>query len=434
MRSWHLLTLFAAFSVATTGCEKSQKDAEAAPKPAVNFNPVPLEQSVATPVPDPAPAPDTPPKYSERTKQFLEAAEKGRISLMLEFLKQGADVNDKDDEGQTALHKAVAAGHRSAVVALLTYGADMGEKDAKGRTPLMVAAENGHAQLVSILTNPDTVKNLAGEALKAVDGESLKAVGLPNFANRMLELVGSSIDLPDQTGQTALMKAAANGHLEVVKALVNRADPNRRDRHGKTALMLAAAGGHAQMVEYLASLAQLTTEKILTADKDNKTALDLATAAGHKNVVLALRQALLVKASGEGQLALVRSVLDSKEFPEPNAAEGMKAAARNGAILVVRYFMDKWKDKSVEERQRLMGMPVNGYDGTALAYASMAGNKQMVDALLDVAWWKEKSALLDYLMARIYGVASVESVYGQSAEMATYLKARREALQAELKK
>src|SRR5262249_11580982 len=262
----------------------------------------------------------------------------------------------------------------------------------------------------------------------------LKAVGLPGFTNRLSQLVASSIDLADQTGQTPFMKAAANGHLGVVKALENRADPNRRDRLGKTALMLAAAAGDAQMVEHLASLAQLTTEKIQTADKDNKTALDLATAGGHKNVLLSLRQALLVKASGEGQLALVRSILDSKEFPEPNAAEPMKAAVKNGANQVVRYFMDKWRDKSVEERQRLMGMPVNGYDGTALHFASTAGNKQMVDVLLDEAWWKEKTALLDYLTARIYGNASVESVYGQNAEMVAYLKARREALQAELKK
>src|SRR5262249_2467369 len=253
MRPWYFAPFFFVVVCAITGCEKAQRAAVPVEKPAVDSpsgsapdpekiaqiqsqlnklaertcDPAtPAEQQVATPVP----APQSPNKYSERTKQFLEAAEKGRISLMLEFLKQGADVNDKDDEGQTALHKAVAAGHRSTVIALLTHGADMGEKDAKGRTPLMVAAENGHTQLVSLLISPESVKELAGEALKSVGTEALKAVGLPGFTNRLSQLVASSIDLADQTGQTPFMKAAANGHLGVVKALENRADPNRRDR------------------------------------------------------------------------------------------------------------------------------------------------------------------------------------------------------------
>ncbi|HEV3145470.1 MAG TPA: ankyrin repeat domain-containing protein [Gemmataceae bacterium] len=390
--------------------------------------PTPPEQAVGSP------APQSPSKYSERTKQFLEAAEKGRISLMLEFIKQGADVNDKDDDGQTALHKTVAGGHRSAVIVLLTHGADMGERDAKGRTPLMVAAENGQAQLVSILTNPDSVKELAGEALKSVGAEALKAVGLPGFTDRLNKLVASSVDLPDHTGQTPLMKAAANGHLDVVKALESRSDLSRRDRQGKTALMLAAAAGDAPMVEHLASFAQLTTEKIQATDKDGKTALDLATAAGRKDVVLVLRQATLLKAAGESQMALVRDILEHKDGPALNATEALKAAARNGGTAIVRYFMEKWKDKPIEERQRLLGMPVKGYDGTALALASINGHKQTVEVLLDVTWWKDKTALLDYITAPIYGISTVEKVYGQSGEMVAYLKARREALEAELKK
>ena len=438
MRSWHVASLGISIVIGISGCEKTEKAATPSPKPVVQSAPVkPLEEFVASPEPvpaNPAPAPDTPPKYSERTKQFLEAAEKGRISLMLEFLKQGADVNDKDDDGQTALHKAVAGGHRSAVIALLAHGADMGERDAKGRTPLFVAAESGHKELVLLLISPDSVKDMAGEALKSVGGDALKAVGLPNFTDRLGKLVSSSIDLADQTGQTPLMKAAANGHLDVVQALESRADVNRRDRQGKTALMLAAANGDAQMVEHLANLAQLTTEQIRAVDKEGKSALALATAGGHKNAVLALQKATLVKAAGDGQLALVRSILEGEEPPESRAADALKAAAQFGATPVVRYLMEKWKDKPIEDRQWLVGLPVKGYDGTALSYAAVAGHKQVVEALLDVTWWKDKAALLDYMTARIYNTATVETVFSQRPELVEYVKSRRETLQAELKK
>jgi ankyrin repeat protein len=450
MRSCHFIALWVAVLFGVTGCERTEK--ALSPKSAVQPDAAKArtggdiltaalpEQTTASLAPKPANAAAAraePAEYADRTRQFLEAAEKGRISLLLEFLKQGTDVNDKDDDGQTALHKAVAGGHRSAVIALLTHGADMGERDAKGRTSLMAAAENGHAELVLILVNPDKVKNLAGEALQSVGAEALKAVGLPEFTTRLGQLVASSVDLADQTGQTPFIKAAANGHLDVVKALEQRVDPNRRDRQGKTALMLAAAAGDAQMVEHLASLNQLTIEQIQAADKEGKTALDLATAGGHKDVMLVLRQPTLVKAAGAGQMALVRSIFEDNEFPELNAADALKSAAQNGATPVVRYFLEKWKGKPIEERQRLVGLPVNGFEGTALSYASANGHKQTVEALLDPAWWGDKAALLGYITAIIYGNATAESWLAfnpQRAEMVALLKAKREALEAELKK
>src|SRR5204863_5944708 len=122
--------------------------------------PAPAAAQAAAPRPEHQPAAGED-SYATRTKQLLGAAEKGRISQVLELLQKGANVNDKDDEGQTALHKAAARGHKSAVVALLALGADMGEKDGKGRSPLMTAAEAGNAEIVSLLVTPGTVAALA---------------------------------------------------------------------------------------------------------------------------------------------------------------------------------------------------------------------------------------------------------------------------------
>lgn len=65
----------------------------------------------------------------------------------------------------------------------------------------------------------------------------------------------SHADLSDawsDEGQTALILAARNGHLEVVEALLKAgADPDHATADGRTALIMAAEGGHATVVESL---------------------------------------------------------------------------------------------------------------------------------------------------------------------------------------
>src|SRR5260370_4263002 len=73
---------------------------------------------------------------------------------------------------------------------------------------------------------------------------------------RVQELLSKKPRDLNQTGtddQTALMRAARNGHADVVCALlIAGADPNIKERHyNQTALMLASFQGHAKIVESL---------------------------------------------------------------------------------------------------------------------------------------------------------------------------------------
>ena len=59
------------------------------------------------------------------------------------------------------------------------------------------------------------------------------------------------------TGGTALMLAAANGHTETVKLLLDRgANINVRDNEGKTALVWAREKGHTEIVQLIEAAAQ----------------------------------------------------------------------------------------------------------------------------------------------------------------------------------
>ena len=60
------------------------------------------------------------------------------------LLDKGADIESKDNYGQTPLSWAAERGHEAVVQLLLDKGADIESKDDDGRTPLSLAAKRGH--------------------------------------------------------------------------------------------------------------------------------------------------------------------------------------------------------------------------------------------------------------------------------------------------
>lgn len=94
--------------------------------------------------------------YSRRTPLHVAAAATGPAgvnapAVVKKLALYEADLNAQDDQGQTALHVAVAKGHPQVVRMLLYYDALPSLQDKKGRTPLMLAAAQGDVDLVRLL-------------------------------------------------------------------------------------------------------------------------------------------------------------------------------------------------------------------------------------------------------------------------------------------
>ena len=89
---------------------------------------------------------------SEKTHKLWKAANHGQRELVLQFLGEGADFEEKGGTTQcTPLHIAARHGHEDTVRLLLECGACANVEDSHGETPLHDAAYTGRARVARML-------------------------------------------------------------------------------------------------------------------------------------------------------------------------------------------------------------------------------------------------------------------------------------------
>jgi ankyrin repeat protein len=172
------------------------------------------------------------------------------------LIDAGADVRKANSYGVTALYIAARAGDSVATRMLLAAGADANAAlPASGETVLLTAAKAGNADVVRAL--------LTG----GYDNVSLEELGAARAAERVAEGAGYSpppspalnanyadVNARERLyGRTALMIAAAEGHLDSVRLLIEAgSDLNVVDAEGSTALSLARSNGNLDVAALLA--------------------------------------------------------------------------------------------------------------------------------------------------------------------------------------
>jgi ankyrin repeat protein len=147
-----------------------------------------------------------------------EAAYAGNLEEVNRLLEEGIAVDVLDREGRTPLMWASFNGHTAVNALLLAKGAAINTREMNGRTALMYASSGPFAGTVGLLLEKGADVNLQGTA----------------------------------EGFTALMTAAAEGQVEVVRVLLAYgADPDLEDVDGDTAESFATQNGHSRVVAAL---------------------------------------------------------------------------------------------------------------------------------------------------------------------------------------
>ena len=70
---------------------------------------------------------------------LAQAARRGRLQECRALIRAGADINARDPQGATPLHRAIRFGDWRVCELLIQNGADMHVRDAQGNTPLDLA-------------------------------------------------------------------------------------------------------------------------------------------------------------------------------------------------------------------------------------------------------------------------------------------------------
>lgn len=241
------------------------------------------------------------------TNDLVYASALGQLDTVKDRLKDGADVNARNESGRTPLAAAAANGQLAVVNYLLEHGADVNTEGKDGNqamSAVIFAAQNGHVEVVKALLDKKA---------------SLKA---------------------DSAGETALFTAVDHGHVDVVKCLLDGgADPNGKNPSGEP-LLLTAAQKSAEAVKVLIDAGA----DVNATNQLGSTALIIAAYYGNADSVLALlSKGARVSAKtpyGQTALQLASQMQDRDQIVEilsdPDAATKSMAdfkAAKQGAPL-----------------------------------------------------------------------------------------------------
>ena len=208
------------------------------------------------------------------------------LPIVKTLIAAKADVNAKDNMGNTPLHLAAIVGYSTIAEALISAGADVNAQDQSKFTPLHFASLSGRLKILEMLLK-------AGADVKLrTDEENDRGTPLLMAAYRtslydkldffegvkLLLQAGADPNETDNRGATPLMYAAQGGYLESVKELIKAgSDPKRLNREKSTILFYTAdCRGNENECVTVAKLMLDAGIDVNAQDEDGDTALIVA--------------------------------------------------------------------------------------------------------------------------------------------------------------
>jgi len=159
--------------------------------------------------------------------ELLFSVIRNDIKAVKKLLRHGADIDEKDERGYTALMLATEEQQMEMINLLLDNGADLGKTDRYGYNLLMQAAQKGdsHMDVARLLLRRGADID---EQCSAVTALMLAAGNGHQEMTRLLVDNGAALDKKNMLGITALGYARNLRHPETAQILVEAAEARRR--------------------------------------------------------------------------------------------------------------------------------------------------------------------------------------------------------------
>lgn len=301
---------------------------------------------------------------------LMAASAHGRDAAVRFLLENGAKVNRKDADGQTALGAAFAGRHWSVARTLLDGGADPNAPFRTGTYPLIALVRRNNVDLMRLLLNKGADVNVADQ-----NGDTALTHAVSNKQSEVAEMLlqaGANVNNANKNGTTPLMIAVDRQDRATFDVLMRfKADVTVANNDGLTALLIAVIKKQADMAKLLLEAGadvgvetnEGNTPLMLAVDNEDQATFDVLLQHG-ANVNAQDKQGLtaLMAAAWWNKLHFVRALLsagaNASAVASPrhttlgHASTALSAAALNNADdevidLLLRHDGDKPAESSV---------------------------------------------------------------------------------------
>ena len=342
-----------------------------------------------------------------KDQRLVQAVKAGDSTTATALLGKKVDPNIAEPDGTTPLHWAVRNNDTTLVERLIRAGADVKATNRYGISAIALACESGSAAIVEKLIAAGISANATGpygETALHTCAHSGKVE-----AAKVLLAHGASLDAGDSwRGQTPLMWAAAQGHPDMMRALIEAgADVNARSTiiawerqrtseprdkwlppGGLTPMLFAAREGCVDCVKVLVSSGADPN----IVDPDQYSPLVLALINGHFDVAGALIDAgaNLDREDKVGRTALWAAV-DAHTIPSSNRPAPRETDDTLSSMDIITKLLDRGAKVDVPLRAQVPyrtkldrgGDGALGFGTTPLLRAAKTGDVPVIKMLLD---------------------------------------------------
>ncbi|XP_016843312.1 kinase D-interacting substrate of 220 kDa B isoform X3 [Nasonia vitripennis] len=315
---------------------------------------------------------------------LILSASRGKIHFVRELINHGGDVNAEDADNWTALLFAAKEGFNDVCIELLEHGAALEHRDAGGWTALMWATYKGRTSTVTLLLARGADVNAHGN----YHISSLLWAAGRGYTEIVKELLayGAKVNVGDKYGTTAIIWASRKGSLEIVDALLKAGSTvDTAGMYSWTPLLVATLGNHVEVVLLLLD----HKPNVNAVDKDGCTALSIACREGYFEIANALLNAgayiniqdksgdtNLIHAVKGGHRGVVEALLKKYadvDIPGKDRKTATYIAVEKGNVSILKVLLTANPDLEIATK-----------DGdTPLLRAVRSRNAEIVQLLLD---------------------------------------------------